>query len=163
VKARQDLEDTNLFLAFITSAFTVGAIIVATILYARAHRNVPSWSIVAIAIVALVLIAISYLLGRRHRADAGPSATAEARAKAERALEEVTVATSYLSNIDDCRDEQGNDIGGAVYEVRPAGTRQVETRRKLDYRDRLFHIVPDLRSVVRALHVSGHVPTIASE
>lgn len=61
------------------------------------------------------------------------------------------------------RDDQGNDIGGAVYEVRPAGTRQVETRRKLDYGDRLYHVVPDLRSVVRALVLSGRVPTITSE
>ena len=56
----------------------------------------------------------------------------------------------------DCRDDQGNDIGGAVYEVRSAGTRQVETRRKLDYGDRLYHLTPDLRSVVRALQLSGH-------
>jgi len=61
------------------------------------------------------------------------------------------------------RDEQGNDIGGAVYDVRPAGTRTVETRRKLDYGDRLFHLTPDLRSVLHALQLSGHVPTIASE
>jgi hypothetical protein len=61
------------------------------------------------------------------------------------------------------RDELGNDIGGAVYEVRPAGTRQVETRRKLDYGDRLFHLTPDLRSVVHKLQLSGRVPTIASE
>jgi hypothetical protein len=59
------------------------------------------------------------------------------------------------------RDEQGNDIGGAVYEVRPAGTRQVETRRKLDYGDRLYHVVPDLRSIVHKLQLSGRVPTIA--
>jgi hypothetical protein len=61
------------------------------------------------------------------------------------------------------RDEQGNDIGGAVYEVRPSGTRQVETRRKLDYGDRLFHVVPDLRSVVRALNLSGRVPKFTAE
>jgi hypothetical protein len=61
------------------------------------------------------------------------------------------------------RDEHGSDIGGAVYDVRPAGTRQVEVRRRLDNGDRLYHLTPDLRSVVRALQLSGHVPTIASE
>jgi hypothetical protein len=61
------------------------------------------------------------------------------------------------------RDDQGNDIGGAVYEVRPAGTRQVETRRKLDYGDRLYHVVPDLRGIVRKLQLSGRVPTVTSE
>jgi hypothetical protein len=50
--------------------------------------------------------------------------------------------------------------GGAVYDVRPAGTRQVEVRRKLDYGDRLIHVLPDLRSVVRKLQLSGRVPTI---
>jgi hypothetical protein len=40
--------------------------------------------------------------------------------------------------------------GGAVYDVRPAGTRTTEVRRRLDERDRLFHLVPDLRPVVRA-------------
>jgi hypothetical protein len=40
--------------------------------------------------------------------------------------------------------------GGVVYDVRPAGTRTIEVRRRLDERDRLFHLVPDLRSVVRA-------------
>lgn len=61
------------------------------------------------------------------------------------------------------RDDQGNDIGGAVYEVRPAGTRQVEVRRKLDYADRLHDLIPDLRSVVHRLQLGGGVPTIASE
>jgi hypothetical protein len=53
--------------------------------------------------------------------------------------------------------------GGVVYDVRPAGTRQVEVRRKLDYGDRLVHVVPDLRSVVRALVLLGHVPTMPAE
>jgi hypothetical protein len=61
------------------------------------------------------------------------------------------------------RDESGNDIGGAMYDTRPAGTRTIETRRRLDARDVLFNVVPDLRSVVRALSLSGRVPTIASE
>jgi hypothetical protein len=39
--------------------------------------------------------------------------------------------------------------GGVAYEVRPAGSRPVEVRRKLDYGDRLVHVTPDLRSVVR--------------
>jgi hypothetical protein len=52
------------------------------------------------------------------------------------------------------RDDQGNDIGGAEYDVRPAGSRQVEVRRRLDERDVLYHAVPDLRAVVRALQLS---------
>jgi hypothetical protein len=44
------------------------------------------------------------------------------------------------------RDGHGNDTGGAVYDVRPAGTRTI--------------VIPDLRNVVRPLQVSGHVPTI---
>jgi hypothetical protein len=53
------------------------------------------------------------------------------------------------------------DHGGVAYDVRPAGTRQVEVRRKLDYADRLHDLIPDLRSVVHRLQLSGHVPTIA--
>jgi hypothetical protein len=52
--------------------------------------------------------------------------------------------------------------GGVVYDVRPAGTRQIEVRKKLDYGDRLIHVLPDLRSV-RKLQLGGRVPTIASE
>jgi hypothetical protein len=59
------------------------------------------------------------------------------------------------------RDEQGNDIGGAFYDTRPAGTRTVETRRRLDDQDRLYRLIPDLRSVVHRSQLSGRVPTIA--
>jgi hypothetical protein len=55
------------------------------------------------------------------------------------------------------------DHGGVVYDVRPAGTRRIEVRRKLDYADRLHDLIPDLRSVVHRLQLSGHVPTITSE
>jgi hypothetical protein len=61
------------------------------------------------------------------------------------------------------RDSDGNALPGAFYDVRPAGTRQVDLRKKLDYGDRLIHVVPDLRNVVRALALSGHVPTITGE
>ena len=61
------------------------------------------------------------------------------------------------------RDDQGRDIGGAVYDVRPAGTKTIETRRRLDERDVLYRVVPDLRSVVHKLQLSGRVRTIASE
>jgi hypothetical protein len=61
------------------------------------------------------------------------------------------------------RDENGNDIGGAFYDTRPAGTRTIETRRRLDARDVLFNVVPDLRSVVRALNLSGRVPKFTAE
>jgi hypothetical protein len=53
--------------------------------------------------------------------------------------------------------------GDVVYDVRPAGVRQVDGRRKLDYGDRLFHLMPGLRAFVRALRLTGHVPTITSE
>lgn len=52
--------------------------------------------------------------------------------------------------------------GASVYDVRPAGTRQVEVRRRLDNGDRLFFLLPDLRTVVRAPSLSGGVPTISS-
>jgi hypothetical protein len=53
--------------------------------------------------------------------------------------------------------------GGVAYDVRPAGTRQVEVRRKLDYADRLHDLIPDLRSIVHKLQLVGPVPTIAPE
>jgi hypothetical protein len=61
------------------------------------------------------------------------------------------------------RDENGNDLGGATYDSRVVGTRTIETRHRLDARDRLFSIVPDLRSVVRALSLSGRVPKFTAE
>jgi hypothetical protein len=61
------------------------------------------------------------------------------------------------------RDENGNDIGGAFYDTRPAGTRTIETRRRLDERDVLYNVVPDLRSVVRRLSLSGRVPKFTAE
>jgi hypothetical protein len=57
----------------------------------------------------------------------------------------------------------GTESGAVVADVRPASTRQVEVRRKLDYADRLHDLIPDLRSVVHKLQLSGRVPTIASE
>jgi hypothetical protein len=50
--------------------------------------------------------------------------------------------------------------GNVVYDVRPAGTRQVEMRRKLDHGDRLHDLIPDLTPVVRALQLRGRIPTI---
>jgi hypothetical protein len=47
--------------------------------------------------------------------------------------------------------------------VRPAGTRRVEVPRKLDYADRLHDLIPDLRSIVHKLQLSGPVPTIVPE
>lgn len=47
------------------------------------------------------------------------------------------------------RGSNGEDLGGAVYDTRVIGTRTVETRRRLDERDILFRVIPDLRSVVR--------------
>jgi hypothetical protein len=50
--------------------------------------------------------------------------------------------------------------GNVVYDVKPAGTRQVEMRRKLDSGDRLHDLIPDLTAVVRALQLRGQIPTI---
>jgi hypothetical protein len=61
------------------------------------------------------------------------------------------------------RDENGHDVGGAIYDTRVVGTRTLETRRRLDERDVLFNVVPDLRSVVRALNLSGRVPKFTAE
>ena len=58
------------------------------------------------------------------------------------------------------RDSAGNDIGGSVYDTRIVGTRTRETRRRLDERDVLYHVVPDLRSVVGRLSLSGPRPQI---
>jgi hypothetical protein len=41
--------------------------------------------------------------------------------------------------------------GGAVYDVRSAGSEIVSVRRRLDARDVLFNVVPDLRAAVRKL------------
>jgi hypothetical protein len=51
------------------------------------------------------------------------------------------------------------DHGGVVYDVRPAGTRQIEVRKKLDHADRLHGLIPDLRSIARELQLSGRIPT----
>ena len=56
------------------------------------------------------------------------------------------------------RDSDGNDIGGSVYDTRIVGTRTRETRRRLDEQDVLYHVVPDLRGIVRKLSLSGRVP-----
>jgi hypothetical protein len=46
------------------------------------------------------------------------------------------------------RGSNGEDLGGAVYDTKVVGTRTVDTRRRLDERDVLYRVVPDLRSVV---------------
>ena len=61
------------------------------------------------------------------------------------------------------RDSAGNDIGGSVYDTRIVGTRTRKTRRRLDERDVLYHVVPDLRSVVGRLSLSGRVPKFTAE
>jgi hypothetical protein len=62
------------------------------------------------------------------------------------------------------RDENGNDIGGATYDTRIVGMRTLETRRRLDERDVLYYVVPDLRSVVfRRLSLSGRAPKFTAE
>jgi hypothetical protein len=48
------------------------------------------------------------------------------------------------------RGSDGEDLGGAVYDTKVVGTRTVDTRRRLDERDVLYRVVPDLRHVVRA-------------
>ena len=50
--------------------------------------------------------------------------------------------------------------GNVVYDVKPAGTPQVEMRRKLDTGDHLHDLIPDLTAVVRPLQLTGQIPTI---
>jgi DNA repair exonuclease SbcCD ATPase subunit len=57
--------------------------------------------------------------------------------------------------------ETGNYNG--TYQTMPAGTKTTVVRRRLDHGDRLHSLIPDLRSVVHKLQLSGRVPTIASE
>jgi hypothetical protein len=61
------------------------------------------------------------------------------------------------------RDSDGNDLGGAIYDTKVVGSRTIETRRRLDERDVLYYVVPDLRSVVRRLSLSGRVPKFTAE
>jgi hypothetical protein len=61
------------------------------------------------------------------------------------------------------RDENGNALPGAYYDTRPAGVKTTEVRRRLDERDILFNVVPDLRGVVRALSLSGRVRKFTAE
>jgi hypothetical protein len=49
---------------------------------------------------------------------------------------------------------------GGVYETHPAATKTTEVRRRLDHADRLHSLIPDLRSVVHKLQLSGRIPTI---
>jgi hypothetical protein len=57
----------------------------------------------------------------------------------------------------------GNGHGGASYETRPVATQTTEVRRRLDEHDRLFHLIPALGNIVRALQLSGRIPTITAE
>jgi hypothetical protein len=50
-----------------------------------------------------------------------------------------------------------------VYDTRIVGTRTRETRHRLDERDVLYHVVPDLRSVARKLSLSGRVSKFTAE
>jgi hypothetical protein len=61
------------------------------------------------------------------------------------------------------RDEQGNALPGAYIDTRPVGTQTTEVRRRLDEHDRLFHLIPALGNIVRALQLSGRIPTITAE
>jgi hypothetical protein len=54
--------------------------------------------------------------------------------------------------------ETGNYNGR--YETHPAPAKVTEVRRKLDHGDRLFHLIKPLGGVVRALNLSGRIPTI---
>jgi hypothetical protein len=55
--------------------------------------------------------------------------------------------------------ETGNYNG--TYQTMPAGTKTTEVRRRLDHGDKLHSLIPDLRSVVQRLQLSGKIPTIA--
>jgi hypothetical protein len=83
-----------------------------------------------------------------HRAATDPEVRAEP-------YQEQLIDAGLFGN----RDSDGNALPGVVYDVRPAGTREVDVRKKLDYGDRLHDLIPDLTPVVRALQLSGNVPT----
>jgi hypothetical protein len=80
------------------------------------------------------------------------SAATDADVRAEPHTEQLVDSGIYGR-----RDENGNDIGGVTYDTRFVGTRTLETRRRLDEHDILFNAVPELRTVVRALSLSGRV------
>jgi hypothetical protein len=86
------------------------------------------------------------------------SAATDADVRAEPHTEQLVDSGIYGR-----RDENGNDIGGATYDTRIVGMRTLETRRRLDERDVLFNAVPDLRSVVRPLSLSGRVSKFTAE
>jgi hypothetical protein len=86
------------------------------------------------------------------------SAATDADVRAEPHTEQI-VDSGIFGN----RDDDGNALPGATYDTRHMGTRQFEVRRRLDERDVLFNVVPDLRSVVRRLSLSGHVPKFTAE
>ncbi len=81
-----------------------------------------------------------------HRAATDPEVRAEP-------YEEQLIDAGLFGN----RDSDGNALPGVIYDVRPAGTREVDVRKKLDYGDRLHDLIPDLTPVVRALQLSGNV------
>jgi hypothetical protein len=55
--------------------------------------------------------------------------------------------------------ETGNYNGR--YETHPAATKTTEVRRRLDHGDKLHSLIPDLRSVIHKLQLSGKIPTIS--
>jgi hypothetical protein len=61
------------------------------------------------------------------------------------------------------REETETGNFGGVYETRPVGLVTTEVRRRLDARDRLFHLIKPLGDVVLKPQLSGRIPTITSE
>jgi len=81
-----------------------GRHLVGAVAYAVSNKQAPAWSIVVIAAIGIGLIVVAYFGGRRHgggKDEDTQRLVADAKSKAERALDELTVATSYLSTIDD--------------------------------------------------------------
>jgi hypothetical protein len=86
------------------------------------------------------------------------SAATDADVRAEPHTEQLVDSGIYGR-----RDSDGNDLGGAIYDTKVVGSRTIETRRRLDDRDVLYRVVPDLRSVLRRLSLSSRVPKFTAE
>jgi hypothetical protein len=106
-QSARDLDILGRISEIVVAVATIGGLVVAAVLLGLHHKPFAAWTFVVVAALAVVLVGAAYLLGRRHRPGVSPVARElkteleAAQADAERALTEVTVATSYLSSIDD--------------------------------------------------------------
>jgi hypothetical protein len=61
------------------------------------------------------------------------------------------------------RDEYGNALPGAYIDTRPAGTKTTIVRRKLDQRDRLFHLIPRWEESSASCNSAGAFPRLPND